>query len=109
MTYDDGLAHRIRQRLDDRPGITEKQMFGGLAFMLDGNMVCGVLDDSLMARVGPDAYEDAIEKPHAREMDFTGRSMKGLVFVDPAGISEDNALGDWLERCLSFAESLPAK
>lgn len=109
MTYDEGLAHRIREQLRDHTGITEKQMFGGLAFMLDGNMVCGVLDDSLMARVGPDAYQEALEEPHAREMDFTGRPMKGLVFVDPAGIAEDDALDDWIERCLAFAESLPAK
>lgn len=109
VTYDEGLAHRIRERLGDRPGITEKQLFGGLAFMLNGNMVCGVVDDSLMARVGPDAYEEALGEPHAREMDFTGSPMKGMVFVDPAGISEDDALDDWIERCLAFAESLPAK
>lgn len=109
MTYDEGLAHRIRKRLRDRNGIAEKQMFGGLAFMLDGNMVCGVLDDALMARVGPDAYEDALEKPHAREMDYTGRPMTGLVFVDPAGIAGDDALEEWINQCLAFAESLPEK
>jgi hypothetical protein len=109
MTYDDGLAHRIRETLGDRPGLTEREMFGGLAFMLHGNMVCGVLDDALMARVGPDAYDHALDEPHARPRDFTGRPMRGLVFVDPPGPISDEAFQTWLGRCLDFAESLPAK
>ena len=109
MTYDDGLAHRIRESLGGRPGLTEKEMFGGIAFMLHGNMVCGVVDDSLIARVGPDAYEDALEEPHARPMDFTGRPMRGMVFVDPPGLASDDAFESWLERCLDFAVSLPEK
>ena len=109
MTYDDGLAHRIRETLGDRPGLEEKKMFGGIAFMLDGNMVCGVVDDSLLARVGPDAYEEALEEPHAREMDFTGQPMTGIVFVDPAGLMEDADLTEWIDWCLEFVESLPAK
>lgn len=109
MTYDDGLAHRIRGTLGDRPGLDEKELFGGIAFMLDGNMVCGVVDDAFMARVGADAYDDALAEPHAREMDFTGRPMTGLVFVDPPGVAEDDALESWVDRCLAHAESLPAK
>lgn len=109
MAYDDGLAHRIRESLGDRPRIEEKEMFGGIAFMLDGNMCCGVIDDKLMARVGPDAYESALEEPYARPMDFTGRSMRGFVYVEPAGISEEDALVAWIDRCIEFAESLPAK
>ena len=108
MTYGDGLAERIRSILRDESGVTEREMFGGLAFMLDGNMVCGVIEDSLMARVGPDAYEDALEKHHVRPMDFTGRPMRGMVFVDPPGIAADEALENWVDRCMAFARSLPA-
>lgn len=109
MTYDDGLAHRIREALGNRPGLTGREMFGGLAFVLDGNIVCGVLDDALLARVGPNAYDDALDEPHARPMDFTGRPMRGMVFVDPPGLVSDETLETWLRRCLDFAESLPAK
>lgn len=109
MTYDDGLAHRIREALGDRMGLEEKEMFGGIAFMLDGNMCCGVIDDKLMARVGPDSYDEALEEPHASPMDFTGREMRGLVYVAPRGIAEDDDLENWLDRCVAFASSLPAK
>lgn len=109
MTYDDGLAYRIREILADRPGVAEKEMFGGIAFMLDGNMCCGVIDDKLMARVGPDAYDAALEEPHARPMDFTGRPMRGFVYVAPAGISEEDVLASWVDRCVEFATSLPTK
>ncbi|WP_227132639.1 TfoX/Sxy family protein [Halorubellus salinus] len=109
MTYDDGLAHRVRETLGDRHGLTEKELFGGIAFMLEGNVVCGVADDAFVARVGADAYDDALAEPHAREMDFTGRPMTGMVFVDPPGIASDDALGSWVDRCLAHAESLPAK
>lgn len=109
MTYDDGLAHRIRTVLDDRPGVTETEMFGGIAFMLSGNMVCGIIDESLVARVGPDAYDDALEEPYVRPMDFTGHPMRGLVYVDPPGLVSDESLERWLDRCVAFAESLPEK
>lgn len=109
MTYDDGLAHRIRETLDDRPGLTENEVFGGVAFMLRGNMVCGVVDDALLARVGPDAYDDALSGPHVRPMDVTGREMRGLVLVDPPGLVSDDAVETWLDRCLTYAASLPPK
>ena len=109
MTYDDGLAHRVRDELGTRPGVTEKELFGGLGFMLEGNMCCGVIDDSLVARVGPDAYEDALAEPHARPFDFTGREMRGWVFVDPPGLSADDDLAEWVGRSLAFVESLPPK
>ncbi len=109
MPYDDGLAHRVRQALADEPGLEEREMFGGLGFLLEGNMVCGIVGDSLVARVGPDGYEAALEEPHAREFDFTGREMRGWVYVDPAGLTEDEALEAWLERCLSFVGTLPPK
>ena len=109
MPYDDGLAHRVRTTLEKRADIEERAMFGGVGYMLDGNLVCGIHDDALIARVGPDAYADALDEPHAREMDFTGTPMRGLVFVDPPGTATDEALAAWLDRCLAFTRSLPAK
>jgi hypothetical protein len=84
MAYDEGLAFRIRELVADEFNIDEKNMFGGLAFMLNSYMFCGIIGDELMARVGPDNYEKALSQPHVREMDFTGRSMKGYVYVDSA-------------------------
>ena len=106
MAYDDGLAHRVRVTLGDEPGLEERELFGGLGFLLEGNMVCGVIGDSLVARVGPDRYEAALEAPHARPFDFTGRPMRGWVYVDPAGLSEDEDLAAWLDRCLAFVATL---
>jgi len=79
MAYDEGLAERLRDLFVDRPGITEKKMFGGLAFMYRGHMLVGILEDSLMARVGTTEYADVLKRPHVREMDFTGKPMKGYV------------------------------
>ncbi len=109
MAYDEGLAQRIRDSLAARTDIAEKKMFGGLAFMLAGNMCCGVVRDTLMLRVGPVQYHEALQQPHAREMDFTGRAMKGMIYVDAPGFAEDSALEDWLARAVSFASSLPPK
>ena len=109
MPYDDGLAHRVRTLLETRGDIEERSMFGGVGYMLDGNLVCGIHDEALVARVGPDAYASALEERHAREMDFTGKPMRGLVFVDPPGTASDERLAAWLERCLEFVRSLPAK
>lgn len=109
MAYDEGVAERIRDLFVDRPGITEKKMFGGLAFMNRGHMLVGILGDSLMARVGPAEYADALKQPHVREMDFTGKPMKGYVYVNPAGIESDTDLSMWVGRCIRFNESLPPK
>lgn len=109
MAYDDGLAHRIRDLLGDDPAISERKMFGGLCFMCDGNMALGIVGSDLMVRVGPDAYEGALREPHAREMDFNGRPMRGMVYVAPDGVAEDDALGAWLARGIDFARSLPPK
>ncbi len=109
MAIDEGLAERIREDTDTDPSISERKMFGGLCFMSDGNMSFGVIGSEIMVRVGPDAYAAALELPHAREMDFTGRSMRGMVYVDADGISEDDDLHVWLERGLTYARSLPPK
>jgi len=84
-------------------------MFGGLAFLVAGNMAVGILGDTLMVRVGGDAYEQALARHHAREMDFTGRPMRGFVLVDAPGIRTKHTLERWVDRGLDFAESLPAK
>jgi TfoX/Sxy family transcriptional regulator of competence genes len=109
MAYDEGLAQRIRERLEEQRGITEKRMFGGLAFLVGGNMAVGIVKDELMVRVGPDAYEDALAQPHARPMDFTKRPMRGFVYVATAGFEEDADLARWIRRGVGFAASLPAK
>lgn len=109
MAYDEGLAERVRGLLTDVPGVTEKRMFGGLAFMVQGNMACGVVGGELMVRVGPAAYREALARPHARVMDFTGRPLQGMVYVGVRGVATDHDLAGWVERGASFAASLPAK
>lgn len=109
MSYDEGLAERLREALQSQRGIAEKKMFGGLAFMSRGYMFLGILGDVLMARVGPECYEKALSRPHVRVMDFTGKPMKGYVFVDPPGFESDSDLSDWVQRCHRFVQSLPPK
>ena len=109
MAYNEELAARIRTSLEARKGVTERKMFGGIGFMIHGNMCCGVVNDDLMVRVGPDSHEASLSLPHARPMDFTGRPMKGFVFVGPEGIKEDGALAGWMDRGVTFAQSLPRK
>ena len=109
MAYDEGLAERVQAILGDDPGIDHRKMFGGIAFMLDGNMAVGIVGEDLMVRVGPDAWADALAQPGAREMDFTGRSLKGFVYVDGEGTAEDHDLRAWVQRGLAFAGSLPPK
>ena len=109
MAYDEGVAERLRSVFADRDDIVEKKMFGGIAFMLSGNMCCGVVDTALMARVGPKQYEEALARAHAREMDFTGRPMKGFVYVSAEGFESDQDLRSWVTMCERFASSLPPK
>ena len=109
MSYDEGLAERLRKALQSQRGISEKKMFGGLALMSRGYMFIGIIGDTLMARVGPEYYEQALARPHVRVMDFTGKAMKGYVFVDPPGFESDFDLSDWIQRCHRFVQSLPAK
>jgi TfoX/Sxy family transcriptional regulator of competence genes len=109
MAYDRGLAERVREVLVDRPGITERAMFGGLAFLVDGKMFVGILNASLMARVGPERHEDALAMPNVRAMDFTGRPMKGYVYVDPPAMAADQDLRAWVLWCVQFAATLPRK
>ncbi len=109
MAYDEGTAERLRDLFVARPGISEKKMFGGLAFMHRGHMLLGVNGDALMARVGPEQYASALKRPQVREMDFTGKPMKGYVYVDPAGFESDADLNEWVELCICFNGALPPK
>jgi len=109
MAYDEGIAERLRELFTNRPGVTEKKMFGGLAFMYRGHMLVGIIGESLMARVGPDEYAAALKRPFVREMDFTGKPMKGYVYVDPAGFESDSDFKRWVDLCLRFNTSLPSK
>jgi len=110
MAFDERLAERIRVVLDGREAIREQRMFGGVAFMDHGNMCVGIVHDDLMARVGADAWEEALAQPGARPMDFVpSRPMKGMVYVSPDAIATEEELRSWVERCLAFTSTLPAK
>ncbi len=109
MAYDEGLAHRLREFFEDDPAITEKKMFGGVCFLYGGHMCCGIVRDELMLRVGPDMYDTCLALPHAREMDFTGRALRGMLYVGTEGFAEDEDLAAWVERGLAFVRSLPKK
>ena len=109
MAYDEDMAYRIRVALADQTGVTEKKMFGGLAYMVNGHMCCGIAKGSLMVRVGPEQYEEALAQTYAKEMDFTGRPMRGMIYVDPDGYRSDADLQAWVDRGLTFVSSLPPK
>jgi hypothetical protein len=109
MAYDTGLADRIRARIGPHPGLSEREMFGGIAFMIDGNMAVGVSSDELMVRVGKDAHEEAVRRPGARTFDMGARPMQGWISVIPDGFDADEAFFSWVDQGVAFAESLPAK
>ena len=110
MAIDELLAERVRAALSGEKGITSKKMFGGLCMLHNGNMLCGVDNrGNLMLRVGPEQYEHALALPHAREMDFTGRPMKGMVYVEPEGFASEEDLKKWLALAMKFTGTLPAK
>jgi hypothetical protein len=109
VPHDEALVERMREVLADHPGVRERRMFGGLSFLVNGNMACGVTGDSLVVRVGPAGYATALSETHCRECDFTGRPLKGIVMVDPKGYASEGDLRAWVERGYGFASSLPAK
>jgi TfoX/Sxy family transcriptional regulator of competence genes len=109
MAYDENLAARVRKLLPSGAGVSEKKMFGGLCFLLHGNMCCGILKDDLVLRVEPKRAEALLKKPHTRPMDFTGRVLKGFVYVEPGGFSTQTDLNRWVSIALAFARSLPKK
>jgi TfoX/Sxy family transcriptional regulator of competence genes len=105
MAFDERLAERVRAILAGRKGVTERKMFGGLAFLLDGKMCVGVLNDELVVRAGAERNAEALKNGHARPMDFTGRPMTGMVYVSPAGVSRGPSLRRWVEMGIAGAES----
>ena len=109
VAYNEQLAERVRTIVGDAPGLSERKMFGGIAFMLNGNMFCGITRDDLMVRVGPDRFQAALALTGARPMDFTGRPMKAMVYVGPEGYATEKQLRGWVEQTLEYARSLPAK
>lgn len=107
MAFDLDTADRVRIALADQPDLTERQMFGGLAFMVGGKMACGIIGDELMIRLGPEGAEAAIaEDPQARPMDFTGRPMRGYVYLAPAGFADDAVLQSWVDRAVEWTRTL---
>ncbi len=109
MPFDESLAERVRSLLGGDYSLKEKRMFGGLAFMVNGYMCCGIVDKSLVVRVGVKGYRKALSQPHARPMDFTGRPMRGFVYVGPRGYRSTSDLRSWIQRGLHFVVSLPPK
>src|SRR5688572_2295824 len=108
MTFSELTASQIRRAMQNSPGLSERYMFGGIAFMLKGNMCCGVIDDNLVVRVGPEAYERALREPYTRPMDFTGRPLQGFIYVDRDGFASDGSLKKWIDRGVSFVRTVPA-
>jgi TfoX/Sxy family transcriptional regulator of competence genes len=108
VAYDEGLAERVRDLLALHGDVTERKMFGGIAWMVGGNMACGVLGDELIVRMPREDTDDALAEPHVREFDFTGKPMKGIVMAGPAAI-EGGKLGEWVEIGVAYAASLPVK
>lgn len=109
MAFDEFLGGRVRTALSSRDDVAEKRVFGGLTFMVGGNMCVGIVGDDLMVRVGPDADAEALAQPHVRPMDFTGRPMKGYVYLSPDGIETDEMLAAWVDRAVAHATQLPSK
>lgn len=108
MAYDEDLAHRVRGVMPVDGEVTERKMFGGLAFLWEGHMFAGVVGSELMVRIGAEAAQRALERDHVREMDFTGRPMKNMIFVQPAGL-RGPALKEWVTAAADYAQTLPPK
>jgi TfoX/Sxy family transcriptional regulator of competence genes len=109
MAFDQILAERIRAQLGQRPGLVEKKMFGGVGFLLKGNMCCGVNGQDLIVRIDPQQTEEALSQPHTRIFDMTGRPMKGWIVVQPEGLKNDADLMRWIDEGVRYASTLPAK
>jgi TfoX/Sxy family transcriptional regulator of competence genes len=109
LNYDPEAAERVRQVLSSRDGVVEKRMVGGLSFLVNGNMCCGITDRALMIRVGAKAREQALREPHVRAMQLGGRTLSGFICVEPEGFAADDAFASWVQRGLDFVSRLPAK
>lgn len=109
MAFEESLTDRIRTALARRKGVEEKKMFGGVGFLLNGNMCVGVWKEFLIVRLGPDQAEEALRESHVKEFDITGRAMKGWAMVGPDGVTDDASLKDWIQQAVKFVGKLPAK
>jgi TfoX/Sxy family transcriptional regulator of competence genes len=109
MAYDEVLADRVRELVSARADLSERKMFGGIGFMVGGNMAVGVIGDELIVRLEPDDAEKALAEQGVREFDFTGRPMKGWIFVASERTADDTGLGEWVDAGADYAASLPAK
>jgi TfoX/Sxy family transcriptional regulator of competence genes len=109
MACDQSLAARIRAALAGKKGVEEKRMFGGIGFLLNGNLLVGVWKDSLIVRLGPEEGEEALKEQHVSEFNITGRAMKGWVLIAPEGVEGDDQLAGWIQRAVKFVGALPAK
>ena len=109
MAFDENLAARIRTALGRKKGVEEKKMFGGLCFLLHGNMLVGVWKNSLIARIGQEQADEAMLEPHAKPMDITGKPMKGWIMVEPDGVVDDAEVKKWVQRAVKFVGNLPGK
>jgi len=109
MAFSEALAERIRQALARRKNVEEKRMFGGICFLLNGNILVGVWKDSLIARLGPEQGDEALLEPHVKVFDITGKPMKNWILVEPEGVVEDEQLKDWIQRAVKFVGKLPGK
>ena len=109
MAFSESLAARIRDALARKKSVEEKKMFGGVGFLLNGNMLVGVWKDSLIVRLGSDEGEVALLEPHVKAFDITGRPMKGWVRVEPEGVAQNDQLKDWIQRAMKFVGKLAAK
>ena len=109
MAFDEHLAERVRRTIGKRQGLAEKKMFGGLAFLLHGNMSCGIHGNELIVRINPETTESALAEPGTRVFDITGRSMRGWLLVNATVLEAETALAQWVRRGLTYAETLPKK
>ncbi len=109
MPYNEEIAERVRKKLARHKGFEEKKMFGGIGFLLNGNMCIGVWKEFLILLLGVEGYEVALVEPHTKEFDITGRSMKGWVMVEPEGFAEEDGLTKWLKQAIAFVKTLPSK
>ena len=109
LTADDKLIEKIRVALKGKRSITEKKMFGGICFLHHGNMLCGVAKGKLVARVGPKAYENALKQKHVTEMDFTGKPLKGMVYILEPGTKRQDSVTKWVKKSIDFVKQLPKK
>jgi len=109
LIYNELLAFRVRKLLSEQKTLGEREMFGGITFMLHGKMCCGVVGNELVVRVGREGYDEALGQPHVRQMDFTGRPLKGFVFISPGGYETDEELAKWVKQATKFVSSLHLK